>query len=64
MNFRVAVLQMRSVSGEVSKNLETIVAQMAAAAKEGADIVLLPECFVTGYTLPVDDHKVLEEDGA
>ncbi len=64
MNFRVAVLQMRSVSGEVSKNLETIVAQMAAAAKEGADIVLLPECFATGYTLPVDDHKVLEEDGA
>lgn len=64
MNFRVAVLQMRSVSGEVSKNLETIAAQMAAAAKEGADIVLLPECFATGYTLPVDDHKVLEEDGA
>lgn len=48
MNFRVAVLQMRSVSGEVSKNLETIAAQMAAAAKEGADIVLLPECFATG----------------
>ena len=25
---------------------------------------MLPECFATGYTLPVDDHKVLEEDGA
>ena len=50
MIFRVAVLQMRSVSREYESNIKTIIKFMAEAKQEGADILLLPECFITGTT--------------
>ena len=42
MIFRVAVLQMRSVSREYERNMEQIIEVMAEDKQEGADILLLP----------------------
>lgn len=60
--FRVAVLQMRSQSGKKTANTQTVIAKMEEAAEAGADILLLPECFITGYNLPVNDQEVLREE--
>ncbi len=68
MNYRVAVLQMRSGMGKINHNLELIKNKLEEAAGNKADILLLPECFITGYQLPPnyenaieDNSKVLEE---
>ena len=50
MTLRVAVLQMRSVNREYGENIKTIIKYMSEAKQEGADILLLPECFITGTT--------------
>ena len=61
MIFRVAVLQMRSVSREYESNIKTIIKFMAEAKQEGADILLLPECFITGYELTIDNDSAMTE---
>ena len=61
MIFRVAVLQMRSVSREYESNIKTIIKFMAEAKQEGADILLLPECFITGYDLTIDNDSAMTE---
>lgn len=43
MVFRAAVLQKRSLNGELSGNTDTVIENMELAAKNGADILLLPE---------------------
>jgi len=62
MIFRVAILQMRSDKEDVEGNIRTIVAMLKQASKGGADILLLPECFVTGYNLPTDFDKALDDN--
>ena len=61
MIFRVAVLQMRSVNREYENNIKTIIKFMAEAKQEGADILLLPECFITGYDLTIDNDSAMTE---
>ena len=61
MVLRVAVLQMRSVSREYESNIKTIIKFMAEAKQEGADILLLPECFITGYDLTIDNDSAMTE---
>lgn len=60
--FRVAVLQMRYRYQEKDRNTQMVITKMEEAAKAGADILLLPECFLTGYELPVTSQNVLGED--
>ncbi len=62
MKFRVAVLQMRSFYKEKAQNTQVVITKMEEAARSGADILLLPECFITGYVFPIDDQKVLRAD--
>lgn len=62
MNFKVAVLQKRAKNRQISDNIETIVSGMKEAAENKADILLLPECFLTGYGLPIDYNDALEDD--
>lgn len=62
MKFTVAVLQMRSAAREKEKNTQTILSKMREAARAGADILLLPECFITGYDLPIESRELLRED--
>lgn len=61
MNFKVAVLQKRSDRGQVKENIGIILSALEESSGNGADILLLPECFVTGYDLPVADDIVLKE---
>ena len=44
-----AVAQMEPKLGEVGRNLEAIVGRMQEASAQGAELVVLPECAVTGY---------------
>ncbi|WP_321537870.1 nitrilase-related carbon-nitrogen hydrolase, partial [Streptococcus suis] len=49
MIFKVAILQARAEISNIKRNIDTIICSVKEAAKNGADILLLPECFVTGY---------------
>lgn len=62
MTFRVAVLQMRSVNLEYERNIKTIIKYMSDAKQNGADILLLPECFITGYDLTIDNASAITEN--
>lgn len=62
MTFRVAVLQMRSVNREYKRNIKTIIKYMSDAKQNGADILLLPECFITGYDLTIDNASAITEN--
>lgn len=62
MTFRVAVLQMRSVNREYESNIKTIIKYMSEAKQNGADILLLPECFITGYDLTIDNASAITEN--
>lgn len=63
MIFKVAILQMRSVNQSYNDNIKIIVNKMAEAKSNGADILLLPECFITGYDLTIkNDSAITESD--
>ena len=49
MIFKVAILQKRSVNRAYEANIKTIINYLSEAKKNNADILLLPECFITGY---------------
>lgn len=62
-HFKIAVLQARSGSGCLEENTDTIIANMKCAAEQNADLLLLPECFITGYDiLPVCNEDVPDAD--
>lgn len=51
--FKVAILQKRAINVQIDKNIETIIMAMEVVSENHADILLLPECFITGYNLPI-----------
>ncbi len=57
--FRVAVLQESPRPGEPGRNTSAVLDAMAEAAENGADILLTPECFITGYVLPVSNGEAI-----
>ncbi len=61
MIFKAAVLQIKSVSRAYDQNIKTITDKMTEARKNNADILLLPECFVTGYDLTISNEQALTE---
>lgn len=61
MFFKIAVLQ-ASAGRDRQKNVDKIILNMERAAEAGADILLLPECFVTGYSLPVTNEEAIADD--
>lgn len=61
MMFKIAILQKRSINAQPDKNMESVIAAMKEAAKNHADILLLPECFLTGYELPMTYEKSIAD---
>lgn len=61
MIFKVAVLQ-ASAEQDRRRNVDKIILNMKKAAKEGADILLVPECFITSYTLPITNVEALADE--
>ncbi len=55
---RLALSQMNAKVGDIAGNTERIAADLAAAAGEGAELVLFPELAVTGY--PPEDLLLKE----
>lgn len=62
MMFKVAVLQQRSPGRDIARNTDIILSNMERAAENKADILLLPECFLTGYYLPVENQEAMADD--
>ena len=61
MIFKTAVLQMRSRHREIESNMATVMEQMKEARQNNADILLLPECFITGYDLTIDNASAVTQ---
>lgn len=61
MMFKVAVLQKRSENRAYGENIKTIIQYMTEAKKNNADILLLPECFITGYDLTIGNDSALSD---
>ena len=59
MIFRTAVLQMRSRRRETERNISLVIDKMKEAKSNHADLLLLPECFITGYDRPKITPKML-----
>lgn len=62
MIFKVAILQMRSVNRAYDDNIKTIIKYMTEARHNNSDILLLPECFITGYDLTIDNGSALTKN--
>ena len=60
--FKVAVVQRKSNGRDMAKNVEMIINIMKEAKCSGADVVLFPECFITGYELPITNEEAISED--
>lgn len=59
-HFRIGILQMRSLGRDVEQNTAIVLREMEHAAADGTDILLLPECFLNGYTLPIRNEEALD----
>ena len=49
MKLKVAILQMKSLDRQYQKSTQIVLDKMREATENGADILLLPEVFLTGY---------------
>jgi predicted amidohydrolase len=58
---RVALYQCRSRPIEVAANLDRLAAAADTAAQQGADLLLTPEMFLTGYDIGVDAVRRLAQ---
>ena len=54
--FRIALLQKTALPGHFHWNLNALLTAMKVAKKNGADLLLSPECFLTGYHFPVTNQ--------
>lgn len=54
--FRIALLQKTALPGHFHWNLNALLTAMKVAKKNGADLLLPPECFLTGYHFPVTNQ--------
>lgn len=62
--FKVAILQKCSHGRNLRANTDRIIREMREAAEQRADILLLPECFMTGYDLPIENEEAIDENSA
>ena len=58
---KIAILQKKSLNRQPSRSAEIVVKTMKEAAENGADILLLPEAFLTGYELPMTNEEALPD---
>ncbi len=60
--FRIAILQEKSTKHMYQENTESIIKAMQEAKENKADILLLPECFITGYDLPIKNKEAIDDN--
>ena len=54
--FRAAVVQTLAVLGDLDANIGIVAAAVEEAVRQGAQLVVLPECMNTGYLFDSPDH--------
>ena len=59
---KVAILQKKSLDRQFTESTEIVIKVMQEASHNGADIVLLPESFLTGYELPMRNGEALADN--
>ncbi|MFY0543590.1 nitrilase-related carbon-nitrogen hydrolase [Brevibacillus sp. H7] len=59
--FKVAAVQMNPISGQTETNLQQAILMAEQAAQEGANLIVLPELWKTGYHLKKDEFEQLAE---
>lgn len=59
--FNIAILQMRSRNRDTQNNISIVTQKMEEAKRNNADLLLLPECFITGYDLTIDNASALTQ---
>ena len=62
MKIQIAVLQTAGVPGDVEKNLAELRATARAAVADGADLLITPELFLTGYNIGPLVHELGRTD--
>ena len=62
MKLKTAILQKRSLNRQYKRSTDIITEKMKEAADNGADILLLPEAFLTGYEFPMSNEEALSGD--
>lgn len=62
--FKVAVLQARAQALDFENNMTIITDAMSYASARKADVLLLPECFITGYYFPSALPDALSDDSS
>ena len=60
--FRIALLQKTALPGHFDTNLNALLTAMQTAKKNGADLLLPPECFLTGYHFPVTNRDGISQN--
>ena len=61
MKLKVAILQKKSLERQYARSTEIVIEKMKEAAEHNADILLLPEVFLTGYELPMNNEEALAD---
>ena len=61
MKFKIAILQMKSLNRQQNESTDIVLQKMREAAENKADILLLPEAFLTGYELPRSNEEALAD---
>ena len=59
---KIALIQHNSVMSDIAKNTAAAEKLIREASKNGADLVLFPECFLTSYSAPDICKKLLPVD--
>ena len=62
LRMKVAILQKKSFDRQPLQNTELVLETMENAAADGADILLLPEAFLTGYVLSMSNEEALADN--
>ena len=60
---RLGIIQLATEIGQVDKNFETLTEKVRAVAKQGADVVVLPETWNTGFMTGPELHALADESG-
>ena len=58
----LALFQGKAENGEVQSNMEKMKTQLRRAASAGAEIIVFPELFLSGYCVPGEEMKMLAEE--
>lgn len=61
-NFKIGVAQLLSDNGNLEENTNKALFYMKQASKEKVDLLLFPECFLTGYHFPISTREILDEN--